>query len=143
MFLLIAKVKLIFLNLIILWSFLTIKPSKPLAHFNSTKVLRTREKLQNISTVATFIIDRSYITPTYRIDNENLESDKLKFDFWNDFIQIDYEKNKVYLLGILFLFLITPLGILLWLFKLFGKSCLLRFCCKQLFKGKKRNPQMI
>jgi hypothetical protein len=56
----------------------------------------------------------------------NTERSKINF---NDFA-FDYQKYKLYIILFIFFFLCTPFGVLLWL----GKTCLLKICCKRLFK---------
>ncbi|CAF0746386.1 unnamed protein product [Brachionus calyciflorus] len=95
--------------------------------------------MARISTPATFIIDKTILKQTFFPFTQTTIQSKIKVDFINDFIQLDLENNKMHLFGFLFIFFLTPLGLVIWFIKYFSKNCLLRFCCNRLCKRKKRD----
>jgi hypothetical protein len=112
--------------LLVIQTFYIFAHSSSSSVINYTKLMKKEASFNTFSTKLIWSPDEKRTTPTTITQLTSSERPKI---FLND-IRLDYDQNKFYILGFLCLFLLTPLGILIWLFKNYDHNCFLRFFCK-------------
>lgn len=137
----------LYLILYILWN--KFAYSKPISTNVSQDVLNNRKNNISMSTFKTSILRNDIESATHASDiflnNNRLPNISQQPPSIIDFTEIkfNYDNKKYYFFGLLFLFLIMPLGIVLWCLKKLIKLCFKKLALSRIFKtGRKDDEQL-